>query len=69
MSRELVNLSIPFDFLLQTIAQLDSAEQERLWEFLDEDLQGDEEDAVAAPQEEAEVAQAYRKYEAGDYLT
>jgi len=69
MSREIVNLSIPFDFLLQTIAQLNSAEQERLWEFLDEDLQGDEEDAVAAPQEEAEVAQAYRKYEAGDYLT
>ena len=31
MSREIVNLSIPFDFLLQTIAQLDSAEQERLW--------------------------------------
>jgi len=69
MSNETVNLSIPFDFLLQAIAQLGSTEKERLWEFLDEDLHGDDEDEVADPQEEAEVAQAYREYEAGEYLT
>lgn len=69
MSSETVNLSIPFEFLLQAIAQLDSAEKERLWEFLDEDLHGEDEDEGADPQEEAEVAQAYQEYEAGDYLT
>ena len=69
MSSETVNLSIPFDFLLQAIAQLNSTEKERLWEFLDEDLHGVDEDEVVDPQEEAAVAQAYREYEAGEYLT
>lgn len=69
MNSETVNLSIPFDFLLQAVAQLDSAEKERLWEFLDEDLHGDDEDATSDPQEEAEVAQAYQEYKNGDYLT
>ncbi|NEQ46218.1 MAG: hypothetical protein F6K00_22825 [Leptolyngbya sp. SIOISBB] len=69
MNSETVNLSIPFDFLLQAVARLDSAEKERLWEFLDEDLHGDDEDATSDPQEEAEVAQAYQEYKNGDYLT
>jgi hypothetical protein len=69
MSQEIINLSIPFEFLLQAIAKLDATEKERLWEFLDTDLHGDDEDDITDPQEEAEVAQAYREYEAGDYLT
>jgi hypothetical protein len=69
MSGETVNLSIPFEVLLQTIAQLNSTEKERLWKFLDDELYDDDEDAVVDPQEEVEVAQAYREYEAGDYLT
>lgn len=69
MNSETVNLSIPFDFLLQAIAQLNSTEKERLWEFLDEDLHGDDEDVSFDSQEEREVAQAYREYETGDYLT
>jgi hypothetical protein len=69
MSGETVNLSIPFEVLLQTIAQLNSTEKERLWKLLDDELHDDDEDAGVDPQEAEEVAQAYREYEAGDYLT
>ena len=69
MSQETVNLSISFEFLLQAIAKLDATEKEWLWQFLDTDLHGDDADDVFDPQEEAEIAQAYREYEAGEYLT
>jgi hypothetical protein len=68
MSRETVTLNIPFDFLLQAIANLDSTDKARLWEFLDADLHGTDDEAAVDPEEEAEVTQAYQEHEAGDYL-
>ena len=63
---ETVNLTIPFDFLLQAIAQLNSDDKQRLWEFLDDELHDDE---IGDAEEEAEVAAAYAEYEAGDFVT
>ncbi|MEO0456668.1 MAG: hypothetical protein AAF152_08800 [Cyanobacteria bacterium P01_A01_bin.114] len=68
MSTETINLTIPFDFLLNVIAKLDLVEKQRLWEFLDTDLHGDDTEGLD-PEEEAEVAQAYQEYEAGNYIT
>jgi lysyl-tRNA synthetase class I len=63
---ETVILTIPFDFLLQAIAQLNTDDNQRLWEFLDEQLHDDE---IGDAEEEAEVAVAYAEYEAGDFVT
>ncbi len=63
---ETVNLTIPFDFLLQAIAQLNPDDKQRLWEFLDDELHDDE---IGDAEEEAEVAAAYAEYEAGDFVT
>jgi hypothetical protein len=63
---ETVNLTIPFDCLLQAIAQLNTDDKQRLWEFLDEQLHDDE---IGDAEEEAEVAGAYAEYEAGEFVT
>lgn len=63
---ETVNLTIPFDFLLQAIAQLKPDDKQRLWEFLDDELHDDE---TGDAEEEAEVAAAHAEYEAGDFVT
>ncbi|NMF86267.1 hypothetical protein [Nodosilinea sp. P-1105] len=63
-----VNLAIPFDFLLQAIASLSPADKQRLWDFLDSDLQDAADDSFDA-EEEAEVATAYAEYAAGEFVT
>ncbi len=63
-----VNLAIPFAFLLQAIASLSRADKQRLWEFLDSDLQNPADEPLDA-EEEAEVATAYAEYAAGDFVT
>ena len=68
MNSEIINLRIPFDFLLQAIASLSAAEKERLWEFLDTDLQGVDPEEILDLEVETEVAQAYEEYQAGDYI-
>ena len=63
-----VNLAIPFDFLLQAIAQLNPTDKQRLRDFLDSDLH-DSADEPLDPEEEAEVAAAYAEYMSGEFVT
>ena len=57
-----VTVNIPFDSLLQTIRNLDLSEKQQLWDFLEAELETDD-------QEEIEVALAYQEYETGNYVT
>jgi hypothetical protein len=63
-----VNLTIPFDFLLQAIAKLSPTDKQRLWDFLDTDLH-DSSGTLLDPDEETEAATAYAEYQAGDFVT
>ena len=59
-------ISITFESLLETIANLGQGEKRKLWEYLDSELSEEEE---LDQQTIADIASAYTDYAAGDYLT
>jgi hypothetical protein len=65
-----VTLVIPFDILAQAVAELSLEDKQRLWELLYEQIEQDEEDRFEQdPAVRAEIEQALKDYEAGDYIT
>jgi len=70
MARESVRLSIPFESLLDSVAELSLKEKLRLWRLLDEQLaQVEEEKWEHDPTVQAEIREARSAYKAGDYMT
>ncbi len=64
-----VNLSIPFEILVKTIKSLDLQQQQQLLEILEEQIFETEEEWENTPEIIAEVEEAKKAYQSGDYLT
>ena len=70
MTQERVRLLIPFEALVDSIAQLNLRDKLKLWELLNEQLaQAEEEVWEQDPKIRAEIREARSAYEAGDYVT
>ncbi len=70
MAPESVELSIPFDSLVDSVTKLHLRDKFRLWELLDEQMADVEEDAWDEdPAVQAEIREARAAYQAGDYVT
>jgi len=65
-----VNLSIPFESLVESIKELSLDEKYRLWELLEEQIaQAEEEMLERDPSVQAEIRAARAEYQSGDYET
>lgn len=64
-----VNLSIPFEALVKAIKSLDLEPQQQLLEVLEEQIFEAEEEWENSPEIIAEVEEAKKAYQSGDYLT
>ncbi|CCQ52327.1 hypothetical protein WH8501_17060 [Crocosphaera watsonii WH 8501] len=64
-----VNLSIPFEALVKAIKSLDLEQQQQLLEVLEEQIFEAEEEWENSPEIIAEVEEAKKAYQSGDYLT
>ncbi len=65
-----VQLVISFDELVKAISGLDLKDKERLWEILNEQIEQADEDLLEQdPEIRAEIEQAERDIEAGNYIT
>lgn len=64
-----VNLSIPFESLVQAIQSLSLEEQQKLLEILDEQIFAAEEEWENSPEILKEVTEARQAYQLGDYQT
>ena len=70
MTQERVRLLIPFEALVDSIAQLNLRDKLKLWELLNEQLaQAEEEVWEQDPKIRAEIREARSAYQAGDYVT
>lgn len=70
MAQENVKLVIPFESLVESIAELSPRDKLRLWELLDLQLaQAEEEVWEQDPTVQAEIREARTDYHAGDYVT
>jgi hypothetical protein len=70
MAQENVKLVIPFESLVESIAELSPRDKLRLWELLDLQLaQAEEEVWEQDPTVQAEIREARTDYQAGDYVT
>ena len=70
MAPESVELSIPFESLVDSVTNLHLQDKFRLWELLDEQMADVEEDAWGEdPAVQAEIRDARAAYQAGDYVT
>ncbi|MBC2698301.1 MAG: hypothetical protein HF975_15855 [ANME-2 cluster archaeon] len=70
MTQESVELLIPFELLVKSIAKLRMKDKFRLWEMLDEQMAHAEEktwedDSIM----QAEIQEARNAYQVGDYVT
>jgi regulator of replication initiation timing len=65
----IVNLQIPFVSLVEAIASLNLEDKYKLREILEDQLFEAEEEMENDPDVLAEVEQARREYQVGDYLT
>lgn len=66
LSSETIKINIPFDALLNSIAELDVEEKIQLRNSLEDQIDALEEER---PEIEAEVREAREAYEHGDYTT
>ena len=66
MAENIVKVGIPFQALLEAIALLETAEKQKLWEFLEAELFSD---AMDSPEDLAEIAAARNDYKSGDFVT
>ncbi len=64
-----VNLQIPFQSLVQAIQSLSLEDQHKLLEILEDQIVKVEEKWENSPEIIAEVEQARRDYQTGDYVT
>jgi len=65
-----VNLSIPFESLVDSIKELTLNEKYRLWELLEEQIAQTEEEIMERdPSVQAEIQAARTEYQSGDYET
>jgi hypothetical protein len=70
MAQEGVRLLIPFELLVDSVAELSLRDKFRLWELLDEQIaQAEEEAWEQDPTVQAEIRKARAAYQAGDYVT
>lgn len=70
VEHESVKLSIPFESLVDSIAELSLKDKLRLWELLDAQLaQAEEEMWEQDPAVQAEIREARAAYQAGDHMT
>lgn len=70
MIEQTVNLPIPFDLLLKSVASLSPEAKWRLWKVLDEQIaQAEEEEWENDLSVAAEIREARAAYEAGDFVT
>ena len=70
MAPESVELSIPFDSLVDSVTKLHLRDKFRLWELLDEQMADVEEEMWDEdPVVQAEIQEARAAYQAGDYVT
>jgi len=68
--QEIVELSIPFESLIECIEKLNMQEKIRLWEMLNEQLSQVEEELLEQDSIiKAEIQEARNAYQAGDYIT
>ncbi|MDJ0581208.1 hypothetical protein [Crocosphaera sp.] len=64
-----VNLSIPFEALVKAIKSLDLEQKQQVLEILEEQIFESEEKWENSPEIIAEVEEAKKAYQSGDYLT
>ena len=64
-----INLSIPFEALVKAIKSLDLEQKQQLLEILEEQIFESEEKWENSPEIIAEVEEAKKAYQSGDYLT
>ncbi len=70
MTSGTIKLVIPFDILTDAVAELSLEDKRRLLELLYEQIEQAEEEALEQdPAVRAEIEQALKDFEAGDYLT
>jgi len=70
MAQDSVRLLIPFESLVDSVAELSLKDKLRLWELLDEQIaQAEEEAWEQDPTVQAEIREARAAYRAGDYVT
>jgi hypothetical protein len=70
MAKKKVKLSIPFESLVQSIAELSSEDKRRLWEWFDQEMARYEEQIwEQSPSVHAEIREARCAYQAGDYVS
>lgn len=70
MAQDGAKLRIPFESLVESLADLSLRDKLRLWELLDRQLaQAEEELFERNPDVQAEIREARADYEAGDYVT
>ena len=70
MAQDGVKLRIPFESLVESLADLSLRDKLRLWELLDRQLaQAEEELFERNADVQAEIREARADYEAGDYVT
>lgn len=70
MAQQSVKLLIPFESLVDSVAELPLRDKLRLWELLNEQLaQAEEEAWEQAPAVQAEIQEARAAYLTGDYVT
>ena len=69
MAQDSVRLLIPFESLIDSVAELSLRDKLRLWEFLDEQIaQAEEEAWEQDPTVQAEIREARAAYQARDYM-
>jgi len=64
-----IKISVPFESLAQAICSLNWSEQQKLREILDDQLFESEEKWENSPEMKAEVAEAKKAYQQGEYQT
>ena len=70
MAQETIKLLIPFESLVDSVAELGLEDKRRLWKLLDQQIaQAEEEVWEQDPMVQAELQEARDAYQAGDYLT
>lgn len=70
MAQEAVKLLIPFESLVNSVAELNLEDKRRLWELLDEQIaQAEEEMWDQDPIVQAEIQESRAAYHAGEHMT
>jgi Zn-dependent M16 (insulinase) family peptidase len=64
-----IKISVPIESLAQAICSLNWSEQQKLREILDDQLFESEEEWEHSPEIKAEVAEAKKAYQQGEYQT